>query len=296
MEAAVAPTKGGELSSLTIRRKGVPIELIYLARDYSPRSGFAGKAMFLWPATGPVVGNQWTLDGRTYPMPFHGFAKDTAWEVVEHAASPRGARAVLRLRDSAATRVSYPFGFVLHVTYELAGGVLAIRYGVTAARENSGPMPFAIGNHVAFNLPPSGEGSAGKVVLETNCRDEIVRDAASLPIGTVRPWRSMPSAALADIRAVPAISLANCGRTARVALLDPAGVTVEVTHQADRLPKMPVVQFNLYGTAADGYFSPEPWVGLQGGLNSGKGLTRVPAGKMWSWAIRVRATQQAASK
>ena len=296
LEAAVAPSKGGELSSLTMERKGVPIELIYLARDYSPRSGFAGKAMFLWPATGPVVGNSWTHNGQTLPMPFHGFAKEAAWEVVEHVASPKSARAVLRLRDTPASRESYPFGFTLTVTYELASGALSIRYDVAAAQGNAGPMPFAIGNHMAFNLPPSGEGSAGKVVLETSCRDEIVRDAASLPTGTVRPWRGLPSLPIADIRAVPAISLANCGRTARVALKDPAGVTVEITHQADRLPKMPVVQFNLYGTAADGYFSPEPWVGLQGGLNSGKGLTQVAAGEMWKWVVVVRASQPSASK
>lgn len=292
VEAAVAPSKGGELSSLVIERQGTPIELIYLARDYTPRSGFAGKAMFLWPATGPVVGNRWTVGGQGYSMPFHGFAKEQAWDVVEHSASAAGARAVLRIRDSAATRESYPFGFVLTVTYELAGGGLTIRYDVSAAAENTSAMPFAIGNHVAFNLPPSGQGSAGNVMLETNCRDEIVRDAASLPTGVVQSWRGMPSLALADVRAVPAISLANCGKRARVGLRDPAGVTIEVTHEPDRLPKMPVVQFNLYGTAKDGYFSPEPWVGLQGGLNSGKGLTQVAPGQSWRWTIRVKATQR----
>jgi galactose mutarotase-like enzyme len=287
LEAAVAPAKGGELASLVFRRNGMPLELIYLGRDYSPRSGFAGKAMFLWPATGPVTGTRWKSGDREYPMPFHGFAKDAAWEVVEHGATATSARAVLRLQDSPSTREHYPFGFTLTVTYTLAGGKLTLSYSVKAAQANSGAMPFAIGNHVAFNLPPSGQGSAAKVVLETNCRDEILRDQASLPTGVVRPWRYAPSTPLGDLRAIPAVSLANCGREARLSLRDAAGLTLDLRHRASRLPKMPVVQFNLYGAAAEGYFSPEPWIGLQGGLNSGKGLTALKPGESWNWTIEL---------
>ena len=295
LEAAIAPTKGGELSSLILERKGIPLELIYLGRDYAPRSGFAGKAMFLWPATGPVKDNQWTVQGETYPLPFHGFAKDASWEVVEHRATARDAHAVLRFGDSRATRAQYPYGFVLTVRYTLAGGQLAVEYSVEAAAGNRGEMPFAIGNHVAFNLPPSGQGSAGKVVLETSCRDEIVRDGGSLPTGEIRPWRYAPTAPLQEIRAIPAVSLANCGAEAVVTLKDPAGLTLEIRHKASRLPKMPVVQFNLYGSAAEGYFSPEPWVGLQGGMNSGKGLSRLKPGERWQWTVRVRVVEGKAS-
>jgi galactose mutarotase-like enzyme len=287
MEAAIAPSKGGELASLTVNR----VELIYLGRDYRPRSGFAGKAMFLWPATGPVVNTQWTVNGKTHRMPFHGFAKDADWRVVEHKASSKGAIAKLRWTDTPETREMYPFGFSLTVAYELAKGRLSIRYTVDAAPGNQGAMPFAIGNHVAFNLPPSGKGSAAKVLFETNCRDEILRDKASLPTGEIRPWRYAPSTAIGEFQAVPAVSLANCGTEALARLKDPGGFLIEVRHQADhRLPKMPVVQYNLYGSAAEGYFSPEPWIGLQGGLNSGNGLTRLTPGGTWNWRIEIRAS------
>jgi len=285
MEAAVTPSKGGELASLTVQRT----ELIYRARDYTPRTGFAGKAMFLWPATGPVINTQWTVNGQTRRMPFHGFAKDAAWAVVEHRATPKGARAVLRLTDTPESRLMYPFGFVLTVTYELAGGELSIHYAVEAARQNAAKMPFAIGNHVAFNLPPSGKGNAAAVLFETSCQDEVRRDAASLPTGSVEPWRFAPSAALGHFRAIPAVSLANCGREAMARLRDPAGFLIEIRHRADRLPKMPVVQFNLYGSPEEGYFSPEPWIGLQGGLNSGQGLTQLAPGAKWTWRIDITA-------
>ena len=37
VEAAIAPEKGGELSSLRVRRRGEWVEMLYLGRDYSPR-------------------------------------------------------------------------------------------------------------------------------------------------------------------------------------------------------------------------------------------------------------------
>src|ERR1044071_4035618 len=52
LEAAVAPEHGGELSGLRVRRGDRWIELLYLARDYSPRDDWTGKAPTLWPATG----------------------------------------------------------------------------------------------------------------------------------------------------------------------------------------------------------------------------------------------------
>ena len=52
IEAAIVPAKGGELSGLAVRFKDQWIETLYLARDYSPRQSWTGKAPFLWPATG----------------------------------------------------------------------------------------------------------------------------------------------------------------------------------------------------------------------------------------------------
>ena len=52
MEAAVAPSKGGELTSLRVRFRHLPVELIYRARDYGSDPGFRGKAPLLWPAIG----------------------------------------------------------------------------------------------------------------------------------------------------------------------------------------------------------------------------------------------------
>jgi len=55
LEAAIAPTQGGELSGMAVEFKGRWVELLYRGRDYRPASGFRGKASILWPAVGSSV-------------------------------------------------------------------------------------------------------------------------------------------------------------------------------------------------------------------------------------------------
>jgi galactose mutarotase-like enzyme len=52
LEAAVAPSQGGELSSFRVKFKGEWVELLYHARDYTDTKGFQGKGPVLWPAVG----------------------------------------------------------------------------------------------------------------------------------------------------------------------------------------------------------------------------------------------------
>ena len=72
VEAAIAPSQGGELSSYRVRFRGEWVELLFHARDYSPGPGFKGKAPLLWPAVGaqyPVGTNPKTSCGDgTYPI------------------------------------------------------------------------------------------------------------------------------------------------------------------------------------------------------------------------------------
>ncbi|MCB1022290.1 MAG: hypothetical protein KDC27_20340, partial [Acidobacteria bacterium] len=93
LEMSIAPEKGGEMSSLRVRKGGEWVETLYLANDYAPREGWTGKAPLLWPATGrnfpkgfkpqtkpdgSIERGRYTLDGKTYEMPGHGFVRDMA--------------------------------------------------------------------------------------------------------------------------------------------------------------------------------------------------------------------------
>jgi hypothetical protein len=72
-----------------------------------------------------------------------------------------------------------------------------------------------------------------------------------------------------------------------VILRDPQGLSLRISHHASQVPPDPVALFNLWGDPAAGFFSPEPWVGLQNSLASGKGLIRIQPGREFTWMIRV---------
>ena len=74
------------------------------------------------------------------PLPMHGFARTTAWQLA-HAGTLAGgaAQAVLRLPDSAATRAAWPHAFALELTVTVTRETLTLALAVT----NPGPAPFA---------------------------------------------------------------------------------------------------------------------------------------------------------
>jgi hypothetical protein len=68
-------------------------------------------------------------------------------------------------------------------------------------------------------------------------------------------------------------------------LKDPAGMALTISHKASALPPAPLVQFNLWGDPDQGYFSPEPWVGLQNSFVLRQGTVMLDPGKSFQWRI-----------
>jgi len=302
IEAAIAPARGGELSSLRVRHGDKWIETLYLASDYSPRDDWTGKAPLLWPATGrnfpPDLeerrkagevfhGGAWEWNGQRYPMPIHGFARDLPWVLRSARADADAARAQVTLEDTPATREMYPFGFRITVDYVLADGALVIGYEVTADAENKEPMPFSIGNHITFVAPLVPGGESGKVVLVTPSKDEIIKTDYGIPTGETRPRSHANGIELADFERRTAVSLTGYAGEPYLELRDPSGLTLRMSHTASEIPDQPVILYNLWGDHQEGFFSPEPWVGLQNSLVSGKGLIHLLPGESFKWTIRI---------
>jgi len=306
VEAGIAPSQGGELSSLRFRRGAHWLETLYLGRDYTPRDDWTGKAPLLWPATGRSfppdleerrkAGEEfndgaWEWKGQRYPMPIHGFARSLPWQVRSSDAGQGGARAELTLGDTAATREMYPFGFELTAEYVLAGGALSINYEVLADADNDDPMPFSIGNHITFVAPLVPGGDGGKVVLVTSSSEEILKTSYGIPTGEVRPRSHADGIELADFERRAAVSLSGYDVEPFMELRDPAGLTIRMSHTASEVPAAPIILYNLWGDAQDGFFSPEPWVGLQNSLVSQQGLIHLDPGGRFEWSIRIEITE-----
>lgn len=132
---------GAELLSLKGKENG--IEYIWQGDpEYWGR-----HAPVLFPFVGALKDNQYTYQGKTYPMNQHGFARDMEFEVLEKDDE----NVALILRSNQETKTKYPFDFELVLHYELFGDGLQVRYEVRNL--GSEEMFFAIGGHPAFNVP-----------------------------------------------------------------------------------------------------------------------------------------------
>ena len=116
------------------------------------------SAPILFPVVGASAGGTVHVDGVPYPMPQHGFARDSVFDVVERR--PEAVR--LRLTDSAGPRAHYPFAFVLEVTVALAPATLSVAFEVRNVGRQ--PMPYALGVHPAFPWPFDAASREGHAV------------------------------------------------------------------------------------------------------------------------------------
>lgn len=139
---------------------------------------WTGHAPLLFPIVGALKDGAYRLGEREYRLAKHGFARTSLFEVAEQ----QEGRALFRLRDSAETRASYPFAFVLEVEFALVEATLAM----TATVRNPGdePLPFSFGFHPAFAWPlPGGAAKEAHAIMFAEAEPQAIRrlDAEGLP-------------------------------------------------------------------------------------------------------------------
>ena len=123
----------------------------------------------------PVIFPQFAGEG---PLPKHGFARTSAWELVAFWALGSGsAAATFRLIDSAATHAIWPHAFVAELTVSVGGPVLQVELAVT----NAGPPPLAFTGALHTYLRVD---DVRRVVVR-GLRGTRYRDAAAGPAGRV---------------------------------------------------------------------------------------------------------------
>ena len=107
----------------------------------------AGGIPVLFPFVSAIPGGAVSYDGREYPMPTHGFAKDLPFDVV-HA---RADACEILLKSSPVTRHYYPYDFEFRLLYEIIGD--GLKTTMTVKNAGAGEMPFAAGFHPYFFTP-----------------------------------------------------------------------------------------------------------------------------------------------
>lgn len=139
---------GAELQSLATRDRRE------LQWDGDP-AVWRGRAPILFPVIGLLEGGAYQWNDRSYPMPKHGFARHSTFEIVDATTST----AEFRLSASDATRAIYPFEFQLDIDFELVASTLTL--SAVISNHGSDPMPASFGFHPALRWPlPFGAARA----------------------------------------------------------------------------------------------------------------------------------------
>ncbi|EIA08432.1 aldose 1-epimerase family protein [Flavobacterium frigoris] len=108
---------------------------------------FWGKhSPILFPIVGTLKDNSYTSNSIQYHLSRHGFARDTAFELINKNQNS----ATFSMQSNEETLQVYPFHFELQISYILENKNLNINYKVINKAESK--MPFSIGAHPAFSL------------------------------------------------------------------------------------------------------------------------------------------------
>ncbi len=102
----------------------------------------------LFPIVGRLIDNTCRIDGKTYTLTSHGFARDCDFKIVECADD----FVTYLLESDENTLEKYPFNFRLYIKYALINNIIKIEW--TVENTNEKVMSFSIGGHPAFNLKP----------------------------------------------------------------------------------------------------------------------------------------------
>ncbi len=144
-EIEVVPERGGIVTHWRIDGQ----EVFYLDTDRftDPNLSVRGGNPILFPLCGNLPDNTYTVDGKTYTIKQHGFARELPWTVSTQNTEGKASLTVI-LASNAETKAVYPFDFEIAFTYELQGNKLVTRQEYKNL--SSTPMPFSAGFHPYF--------------------------------------------------------------------------------------------------------------------------------------------------
>lgn len=163
----VVNQQGAELNSFY--NKAAQIEHIWQA---DPQV-WAWHAPNLFPVVGGLIDNQLHVNGQTYPLQRHGFARQSTFRLAEADRK----HIVYSLSYDANTLTVYPYKFTYQVMYDLIDNALRITYKVI--NQDTQPIYFSVGGHPAFNVPFNSREVYEDYYLEFEVQESLQRHLLS---------------------------------------------------------------------------------------------------------------------
>lgn len=248
---------------------------------------WTGRAPILFPIVGRLNDDVLWLDGTSYRLEKHGFARRSMFDPVDVTATS----ALFRITDSVETREAYPFHFLLEIGFAIDGATLTM----TARIGNDGdaPMPFSFGWHPAFAWPlPGGAAKTGHAI--------------TFETGEPGPLRGLNEAGLiAEDRATPVIgnrlalndALFDCD-----ALIWNPIRSRHLTYGSDTGPRLDIAfpdtpRLGIWTKPGARFLCIEPWhgiadpVGYQGDFHDKPGVITLAPGAQYVAEMKMTVSQ-----
>ena len=129
--------KGAELVS--IKYNGVE-------RLHNGEKAWNRHSPILFPMVGRLKNDETKIEGKTYNMKQHGFARDMDFEIIEY--TPKIQSYILKNNEE--TKNKYPYNFLLNITHIAEDNKVTTQYKVI--NTDNKEIYFGIGAHPAFNM------------------------------------------------------------------------------------------------------------------------------------------------
>ncbi len=138
---------------VSISTEGAEVREVYHKKNelhymWTGDSAYWGRVSpVLFPIVGRLKGDQYVVDGQSYPMSQHGFLRDVNFEIAEQTVD----KASFQFESAGLFTDIYPYEFKAVIHYTLDEASLTVRWEIT--NENKEKMYFSIGAHPAFRIP-----------------------------------------------------------------------------------------------------------------------------------------------
>lgn len=247
-----------DIITLEVNEHGA--ELVSLVKD-GREYLWTGDALYwnrhapiLFPAVGKPYNNELHVEGKTYPMKQHGFARDSEFELLGNGR--------LRMKESDLS-ANYPYRLGLEVQYCLEGNIVEVAW--TVENHDDKEAYFQMGAHPGFLLPDYNAADETHGYIRYRNREghlvnpvviSALKDGNRVPLATPQNFKSeMPI--IADTFAHDALMFEN-GQVMEAILCDKDGAPM----LGVRCPQAEA--YGIWAPHKEGcpFVCLEPWCGI----------------------------------
>ncbi|NVJ26571.1 MULTISPECIES: aldose epimerase [Myxococcus] len=258
----VIPSRGALVSRMTVDGD----EVLYLdeATVADPAKNVRGGIPVLFPIAGPLPGDTYPADRKSFTMSQHGFARRLPWTVRQAEDS----LLVVGLSSTEETLRQFPWQFDAQLTFSLVGTRLTLDFDVE--NRDTRPLPLHLGFHPYFRVPDAAKAVATVETDATHAWDN--RNKREVPFTGLDLTQDEVDLHLRD-HSGPGTVL---GR----------GPGLRPVHLSWSPEFKVLVVWTLRGKD---FVCVEPWTAAAGALATGEGLLHVEPGERASLAFDIEA-------